>query len=141
MPAEEKEVLDAKKEGIKILFQNNIVKINGTEKVQNIELIKTKLVQKEGDTRLSPVNIEGSNYTLDADYVMMALGSKTDEFIQNIGLELTSKNYIKVNDNFQTSNPKIYAGGDLIGGKGTVAWAARNGRDVAQNILNEFKKY
>ena len=39
----------------------------------------------------------------------------------------------------QTSNPKIYAGGDLIGGKGTVAWAARNGRDVAENIIEEFQ--
>ena len=137
MPAEEKEVLDAEKEGVKILFQNNIVKINGIDKVQNIELIKTKLVQKEGDTRLSPVNIEESNYTIKADYVIMALGSKTDEIVKTLGLELTNKNYIKVNDNFQTSNPKIYAGGDLIGGKGTVAWAARNGRDVAENILGE----
>ena len=141
MPAEEKEVLDAEKEGVKILFQNNIVKINGTDKVQNIELIKTELVQKEGDTRLSPVNIEGSNYTIKADYVIMALGSKTDEFVQNLGLEVTPRNYIKVNDNFQTSNSKVYAGGDLIGGKGTVAWAARNGRDVAKNIIEEFKKY
>ncbi len=141
MPAEEKEVFDAEKDGVKILFQNNIVKINGEKNVKSIELIKTELVKKEGDTRLSPVNIEGSNYILNADYVIMALGSKTDMFVQNIGLELTSKNYIKVNDNFQTSNPKIYAGGDLIGGKGTVAWAARNGKDVAQNILNEFKKY
>ena len=141
MPAEEKEVFDAEKDGVKILFQNNIVKINGEKNVKSIELIKTELVKIEGDTRLSPVNIEGSNYILNADYVIMALGSKTDMFVQNIGLELTSKNYIKVNDNFQTSNPKIYAGGDLIGGKGTVAWAARNGKDVAQNILNEFKKY
>ena len=141
MPAEEKEVLDAEKEGVKILFQNNIVKINGTEKVQSIELIKTKLVQEEGDTRLSPVNVEGSNYTINVDYIIMALGSKTDEFVQNLGLELTSRNYINVNDNFQTSNPKIYAGGDLIGGKGTVAWAARNGRDVVEKIIEEFKKY
>ena len=141
MPAEEKEVLDAEKEGVKILFQNNIVKINGEKKVKSIELIKTELVKKEGDTRLSPVNIEGSNYTLDVDYVIMALGSRTDAFVQNIGLELTHGNYIKVNDNFQTSNPKIYAGGDVIGGKGTVAWAARNGRDIAKNILDEFKKY
>ena len=126
---------------VKILFQNNIVKINGTDKVQNIELIKTELVQKEGDTRLSPVNVEGSNYTVKADYVIMALGSKTAEFVQNLGLEVTPRNYIKVNDNFQTSNSKIYAGGDLIGGKGTVAWAARNGRDVAENIIEEFKKY
>ena len=98
-------------------------------------------MQKEGDTRLSPVNIDGSNYTLDADYVIMALGSKTDELVKELNLELTSRNYINVNDKFQTSNSKIYAGGDLIGGKGTVAWAARDGRDVAENIIEEFKKY
>ena len=138
MPAEEKEVLDAEMEGIKILFQNNIVKINGSKNVESIELIKTELVQKEGDTRLSPVNIEGSNYTIKADYVIMALGSKTDDFVKNLGLELTAKNYIKINDDFQTSNSKVYAGGDLIGGKGTVAWAARNGRDVAKKILGEI---
>ena len=141
MPAEEKEVLDAENEGIKILFQNNIVKINGEKNVKGIELIKTKLVPKEGDTRLSPVNIEGSNYIIDADYIIMALGSKTDDFVQDLGLELTSRNYLKINDDFQTSNPKIYAGGDLIGGKGTVAWAARNGRNVAENIIEEIKKY
>ena len=140
MPAEEKEVQDAEKEGIEILFQNNIVKINGDKKVQNIELIKTELVKKEGDTRLSPVNIEGSNYILDADYVIMALGSKTDDFISNLGIGLTSKNRIKVDENLKTSNPKIYAGGDVIGGKGTVAWSARDGRDVAKNILNEIFK-
>ena len=138
MPAEEKEVLDAEMEGITILFQNNIVKINGNKNVESIELIKTELVQKEGDTRLSPVNIEGSNYTIKADYVIMALGSRTDDFVKNLGLELTTKNHIKINDDFQTSNPKIYAGGDLVGGKGTVAWAARNGRDVAQKILGDL---
>ena len=138
MPAEEKEVKDAENEGIEILYQNNIVKINGNEKVESIELIKTKLVQKEGDTRLSPVNIEGSNYKINADYVIMALGSKTDDFVQNLGIELNKRNNIKVNEKFQTSNPKIYAGGDLAGGKGTVAWAARDGRDASQNILGEI---
>ena len=138
MPAEEKEVKDAENEGIEILFQNNIVKINGNERVESIELIKTKLVQKEGDTRLSPVDIEGSNYKINADYVIMALGSKTDDFVQNLGIELNKRNNIKVNEKFQTSNPKIYAGGDLAGGKGTVAWAAREGRDASQNILGEI---
>lgn len=139
MPAEEKEVKVAEQEGIKILFQNNIVKINGEKKVNGVELIKTELVQKEGESRLAPVNIEGSNYTIKADYVIMALGSKTDKFVSNLGLNLTNKNYIVVNDKFQTSNPKVYAGGDVVGGNGTVAWAARNGRDVAKNILEELK--
>ena len=140
MPAEEKEVKEAKEEGIKIWFQNNIVKINGKDKVESVELIKTKLVQKEGDTRLSPVNIENSNYVVQADYVIMALGSKTDEFIKNLGLKLTNRNYVDVNENFETSNKKIYAGGDLIGGKGTVAYAARNGRDVANIILKKISE-
>ncbi len=139
MPAEEKEVKEAENEEIKILFQNNIVKINGEKKVNGVELIKTELVQKEGESRLAPVNIEGSNYTIKADYVIMALGSKTDKFVSNLGLNLTNKNYIDVNDKFQTSNPKVYAGGDVVGGNGTVAWAARNGKDVAKNILEELK--
>ena len=140
MPAEEKEVLDAEKEGIEILFQNNIVKINGKERVESVELIKTELIKKEGDTRLSPVNIEGSNYIVDADYVVMALGSKTDNFVENLGLELDSKNNININENYQTSNSKIYAGGDVRGGMKTVAWAARDGRNIAEEIFNDVRR-
>ncbi len=95
MPAEEKEVSDAEKEGVKILFQNNIVKINGTDKVQNIELIKTELVQKEGDTRLSPVNIEGSNYTVKADYVIMALGFKNRRICTKFRIRSNTKKLYK----------------------------------------------
>lgn len=138
MPAEEKEVNEAKKEGIEILFQNNIVKINGNKKVESVELIKTELVQKEGEKRLSPVDIEGSNYELNADYVIMALGSKTDELVKSLNLELTSKNYIKIDENYKTSNPKILAGGDVTGKIGTVAWAARSGRDVSDKIIEEL---
>lgn len=138
MPAEEKEVNDAIQEGIEILFQNNIVKINGVKKVESVELIKTELVQKQGDSRLSPVNIEESNYIINADYVVMALGSKTDEFVKKLGLEIDSRNNIKINEDYKTSKPKVYAGGDVTGGVKTVAWAARAGRDVAEQILKEI---
>ena len=139
MPAETKEIQDAENEGIEILFQNNIIKINGEKNVESVELIKTKLIQKDGETRLSPVNLEGSNYEIKADYVIMAIGSETDKFVQDLGLELDKWNNIKINDKYQTSNPKIYAGGDVIGNKKTVAWAARYGRDIAENILNEIE--
>ncbi len=139
MPAESKEVEDALSEGVEFLFQNNIVKIIGDKenKVKALELIKTELVQKEGETRLSPVNIEESNYTIDVDYVVMALGSHSEEFVQNLGLELNSRGSIKVDEKGQTSNSKIYAIGDLAGNRGTVAFAARSGRDVAESILKE----
>ena len=135
MPAETKEIEEAKEEGIKFIFQNNLVKILGNNKVEQIELIKTELVQKKGETRKSPVNIPDSNYIIDMDYVIMALGSHPEQFVSQLGLELTEKGYIKIDENNRTSNEKIFAGGDLAGAKGTVAWAARSGRDTAEAII------
>ena len=134
MPAEKKEMADAKEEGINFLFQNNIVEIKGENKVEKLELIKTKLVQKEGETRLIPVNIEKSNYEIKTDYVVMALGSNVSDEVLDLGLTLDKWGNVMVNQKFQTSNSKIFAGGDLAGCKGTVAWAARSGRDAAKYI-------
>ena len=66
----------------------------------------------------------------------MAIGSHTEEFVQKLGLELNKNGSIKVDKKGKTSNPKIYAIGDLAGNKATVAWASRSGRDVAEEIIN-----
>lgn len=137
MPAELKEIKEAKEEGVQFLFQNNIVKILGKEKVEELELIKTELIKKEGEDREVPINIEGSNYKINMDYVIMALGSKTSDIVSNLKLELNKWGYINTNEKKQTSNPKIFAGGDVSGNKSTVAWASRSGRDAAEAI-DEF---
>lgn len=134
MPAEKKEIADAKSEGINFLFQNNIVEIKGNNKVEKLELIKTKLVQKEGETRLVPVNIEGSNYEIDTDYVVTTLGSNVSDEVLDLGLTLNKWGNVIIDEKYTTSNPKIFAGGDLAGCKRTVAWAAQSGRDAAENI-------
>ena len=134
MPAEKKEIADAKKEGIEFFFQTNIVKILGKEKVEKLECIKTELVKKEGENRLSPVNIEGSNFILDMDYVVMATGSKPENNIIE-KFERNEYGYIKIDENMQTSISKVFAGGDIVGQKATVAWASRSGRDAAEKIL------
>ena len=134
MPAEELEI----KEGVEFLFKTNIVKILGNEKVEKLECIKTELVEKEGEKRPVPVNIENSNYLLDMDYVVMAVGSKPDgEIVSKTKLEVTQYGNIKVDENYMTSKKGIFAGGDLIGTKSTVAWAARSGRNASEAI----KKY
>ncbi len=138
MPAEKKEIQDAKDEGIQFAFQNNIVKILGNQKVEKVELIKTKLVQKEGETRLSPVNIENSNYQVDVDYIIMALGSRPQDYVKDLGLNLNKWGNIEIDEEFKTSNSKIYAGGDLAGFKGTVAWAAYSGREASKNIIKNI---
>ena len=140
MPAEAKEIQEAKEEGIEFLFQNNIVKILGNENVEGIELIKTELVQKEGETRKVPVNIQNSNYIIDIDYVVMALGSMPEPFVKDLGIELNKWGYINIDEKNRTSNPKIFAGGDIAGSKGTVAWAARSGRDAANSIIEYLEK-
>lgn len=138
MPAEDKEVEEAIQEGIEFLFQNNIVKIKGKDKVEEVELIRTELVQKENDTRLVPVNLEGSNYSIKMDYMVMALGSQVEPYVKELGLQTNKWGNLEINENYQTSNPKIYAGGDLAGIKATVAWAAHSGREAAKNISEQI---
>ncbi len=141
MPAERKEIQDAKQEGVQFLFTTNILKILGDGKVEKIECIQTKLVQKEGETRLSPVNVEGSNYTKEMDYVVMALGSKPEEaVVTKLGLELDKKNRIVVDEKGRTSKEKVFAGGDIASTKGTIAWAARQGRDAAEAIAEYLEE-
>lgn len=135
MPADEKEINDAIEDGVEILYQTNILKVNGNDKVENIEVIKTDLIKKDGETRLTPVNIEGTNYNIDCDYVIMAVGSTADKNITtklNVSLDKNSK--IIVNNKYQTSIDNIYAGGDIAGTEATVAYAARSGRDAAISI-------
>lgn len=139
MPAEKKEIQAAKNDGIEFLFQNNITQILGNNKVEKIECIKTKLIQKEGETRLSPVNIENSNYLIDIDYVVMATGSMPEQD-KIAEFEHNKWGYIYVNEKMETSIKNIYAAGDIAGEKQTVAYAARSGRNVAEAIIEKFKK-
>ena len=134
MPAEQKEIEDATNEGIEFLFQHNIVKINGKENVHSVEVIKTKLIEKEGEKRLYPINIEDSNYEIDADFVVTAIGAHPPEITRYLGLETNEKGNIIIDEKGRTSNPRIYAIGDLAGNIQTVAWAAKSGRDAAKTI-------
>ncbi len=141
MPAEPKEIKEAKQEGIEFLYKTNVQKILGEEKVEQVECIKTELIQKEGETRLYPVNIEGSEFLLKADYVIMAIGAGLDrELTQGLGLELNEKNYIKIDENYMTNIGGVFAAGDIVGERATVAWASRSGREAAKSIETWLKK-
>lgn len=138
MPAEKKEIKDAKDEGIEFRFLNNIVKILGKNKVEKIECIKTELIYEEGK-RPYPVNIENSNYTLDMDYVVMAIGSCLEENILD-GLEKNEWGKIKIDENYRTNIENVYAAGDVAGVKSTVAWASYSGREAAKKIYDDLKE-
>ena len=136
MPATKHEIAEAKKEGINFMFLTNILEV----KKDKLHCIKTTLIQKEGEKRLSPVNVEGSDFDLDYDYIIMAVGSKPDEKLtQSLNLELTRWNSIVKDDNYMTSKEGVFVGGDLADVKSTGAFASRSGRDSAEKII-EFLK-
>lgn len=135
-PAEEEEIKEARNEGVEFLFQNNIIGNYGSDRVEKVEVIKTELVKKDDDDRLSPVNIEGTNYYLSCDYVVMAIGSYPESSVVNsLGLELDKRGRILIDKDGHTSKEKVFAGGDLAGTKSTVAFASRAGRDAAYAII------
>lgn len=139
MPAEKVEVEEAMEEGIEFLFQTNIVKIIGEDKVQKAECIKTELVESSSG-RPKPVNVEGSNFILDIDFIIMALGSEPDRnVIGKLGVELDEWGYIKIDENHKTSRNNVFAAGDISYAKSTVAWASRSGRDAAESICEMLK--
>lgn len=127
MPAEKKELQAALDEGVEINYLTNIISNN----LNTLECIKTSIDSK---TQLA-TNIEETNFILDNDILVFATGSTTDKVIlNNCNFILDDKNYLKVNSNYQTSIKKVFAGGDLIGTKPTVAWASFTGREAAKNI-------
>ena len=128
MPAEDIEVAEALGEGVEFLFQVNPKKIAN----KKMHCVKTMLIQKEGE-RPVPVEIDGSDFELNVDYVIMAIGSKLDDTLIQ-GIELNEKGYIKVDENYKTNLPNMYACGDNIGEKATVAWASYHGRECAKKM-------
>ena len=139
MPAEKEEIALAKEDGIKFLFLNNIISV----KKERIKCIRTKLVEKEGESRPVPINIEGSEYDIPMDIVVLATGSQTDKnALENI--ELDDRGYIKIDENRKAiltngSKSNIFAAGDVSGDKATVAFAARGGKDAAEEIIKYLK--
>lgn len=136
MPAEKIEIKEAKLEGIEFIFLNNILKIIGKDKVEKIECIKTKLIENQGE-RPYPVNIEGSNYTIDTDYVVMAIGSKLDN---DVLTELKRNDWrkIQIDEKYRTNLNGVYAAGDLAGVKSTVAYASNSGKEAAKSVYEDL---
>lgn len=130
MPADEKEVSNALKEGIEIICHTNISKI----KEEKIELIKTEIFEKKIK------NKEGTNYVIDCDIVIMATGSHQDKVVESIKVEKNENGKIKIDPGGRTSDKKIFSGGDVTDTNQTVASASKSGRIAAYSIIEYLKK-
>jgi NADH-quinone oxidoreductase subunit F len=133
MPAQEAEIVAAEEEGIKIVYLVGPTKITAKDgKVSGLELVKMQLGAFDRSGRKRPVPIDGSEFIENVDMVIAAIGQNSDvEFLDG---DIAEGNAVKVNKNLQTSNPKVWAGGDVVTGPAMVIDAIKAGQDAARGI-------
>jgi dihydropyrimidine dehydrogenase (NAD+) subunit PreT len=136
----------AKQDGVEFRWLTQPVKIIGDEngKVTGIECIKMKLDEPGEDGRRRPIPMEGSEFTIEVDAVIKAIGqTRHNSLIEQFGLEHNG-GVVKVSEQYQTSNSNVFACGDIVFGKGKgdamVVTAAQQGKDAAYAIHKVHSK-
>ncbi|HUU79164.1 MAG TPA: FAD-dependent oxidoreductase [candidate division Zixibacteria bacterium] len=132
MPAEKIEIEEAEEEGIHFNILSNPVKILGEDKVDQVELVKMELGEPDESGRCRPVVCEGSNYCIQVDTVIFAIGQRSDSaLLQKFGLE-TRVGWIEYDEiTYETNIPGVFTGGDIAISPNTVIEAIATGKEGA----------
>ena len=135
MPARIEEVKHAKEEGIKFMMLTNPVEILGEKEVTGIRCVQMMLGTADDSGRRKPLPIEGSEFNISCDQVIIAIGQGSNPLIaKSAKLKHDVKGNIIVDNNFMTSVEGVFAGGDIIGGNATVIQAMGDGKTAAKAI-------
>jgi len=138
MPADEEEVEQAEEEGVRMSFLTVPVEIEGENgEVTALRCLRAELVAKEGSDRKYPVPVEGSDYLMDADAIIVAIGQQVDHSgMESLtGLKWTRRNTIKVDmATMESSAEGIFAVGDAVTGPATVIEAIGGGKRAAESV-------
>lgn len=145
MPARLEEVKHAKEEGCEFITLTNPVEYLADEqgRVKQVKVQKMELGEPDASGRRSPVAVEGSEYLIDADVVVVAVGVSPNPIVPNsvAGLEVSRKGTIVVDEQTMQSNlPELYAGGDIVRGGATVILAMGDGRRAAAYMDRQLCK-
>lgn len=139
MPCRVEEVHHAEQEGVDMMLLNNPVRILGDERhrVTGMECIRMELGEPDESGRRKPVPVKGSEFVLEVDTVIMAIGNKPNPLIPQTtpDLKVSKWGTVEVNqDTMATSVPGVYAAGDIVSGAATVISAMGQGRTAAASI-------
>ena len=143
MPARRLEIEHAKEEGVNFSFLTLPLEIIGDENgfVKKIKCIKCELGEPDSSGRRKPIPIEGTEYEIDCDLLIVAIGLKANQLLLKFteGIKTDKKGNIIVNpETFETSIENIYAGGDIVGGEGTVIEAMGMAKKAAKSIIEKL---
>ncbi|QGG79332.1 NAD(P)-binding protein [Litorivicinus lipolyticus] len=142
MPGSRREVANAKEEGVNFLFNRQPIEVVGTDKVEGVKFITTQLGEPDHNGRRRPEPIPGSEEIVPADSVLIAFGFRPSPqpWFAEYGIETDEGGLIKAPADaeiaFQTTNPKVFAGGDMVRGSDLVVTAIAEGRKAGQGILD-----
>jgi glutamate synthase (NADPH) small chain len=140
MPGSRREVQNSRDEGVRFLFNRQPVAIVGTDRVEGVRVTATRLVASSAG-RMLPETIPGSEQVLDADVVIVAFGFRPSPpaWCGEHGIALDATGRVRVGGEdrlpFQTSHPRVFAGGDNVRGADLVVRAVHDGREAARSIL------
>ncbi|NNG66511.1 NADPH-dependent glutamate synthase [Caldanaerobacter subterraneus] len=138
MPARAEEIEHAIEEGIKFEFLANPIRINGTEDgwVKSMDVIRMKLGEPDSSGRRRPIEIPGSEFTMEVDTVIMALGTSPNRLIPSTTKDIQVQKWggIITDEDGRTSRPGVFAGGDAVTGAATVILAMGAGKKAAKAI-------
>ena len=142
MPGSKKEVANAKEEGVDFMWNRQPVEIVGNGRVEGIKVITTKLGEPDERGRRRPEPVEGSEEIIMADAVIIAFGFRPSpaDWFKDFNLEVDERGRVKApfeqKFKHQTTNPKIFSGGDMVRGSDLVVTAVYEGRQAAEGILD-----
>ncbi len=141
MPGSRRDYKNSKEEGVSFLFNRQPIEIVGADRVQGVKLVETRLGAPDARGRRVPEAVPGTEETIPADAVIIAFGflpSPPDWFAQQ-QIALHRNGRVRVSaapaQRFQTTNPKVFAGGDMVRGSDLVVTAVFEGREAAEGIL------
>ena len=141
MPGSRREVINAKEEGVQFEFNIQPIEIIGSNNVEGVKTIQTKLGEPDQNGRQVPVPIQGSEKIYSADEVVIAFGFRASpaDWFKDFKIHTNEAGLViapeKQSLKFQSSNPKIFAGGDMVRGSDLVVTAIWEGREAAKSII------
>ncbi|MFP4147824.1 MAG: FAD-dependent oxidoreductase, partial [Halorhodospira sp.] len=142
MPGSRREVENAKEEGVTFLWNRQPVEVIGDDRIEGVKVVRTELGAPDEHGRRRPEPVPGSEEVLPAEGLIIAFGFRPSPpaWLEQHGVELDERGQVRVhkeNGPFgQTSNPKIFAGGDMVRGSDLVVTAVWEGREAAKGILD-----
>lgn len=142
MPGSRREVANAREEGVEFLFNRQPVAVVGEEKVEGVKVVRTRLGEPDENGRQRPEVVPGSEEIIAADAVVIAFGFQASPapWFDSANIQVDERDRVTAPEHgqyaFQTSNEKIFAGGDMVRGSDLVVTAIYEGRQAAEGILD-----